>query len=278
MDITSGGYAADLAGSGGESPRWQRRRLADRVSRSRANQRLAAAPGRPASATSSHLPDPARHNGPSPRPPESGRADQAASRCEVRAANRTRSLRCPVLFSPRPRYAFDRPCDPRSLLRPLAPPHRSAPPRPEATPPRVCARDFLARPRIPEPLPQRRFAHPEVDPPSRGAFFWLLLSWAEASTSIPAGSDGSGRETPTENGRTTRAERSACEKRPQPSGIDRQRQQTDLVSGAVRDVGGLARLRCCSHTQFRTARRLARHLSMGSGNGWCPSLKSGSVS
>ena len=115
---------------------------------------------------------------------------------EIRARAAAFAVRCRALSSPRLRYEFGRPCDPRSLLRPLAPPHRSAPPRPEAAPPRVCARDFLARPRIPEPLPQRRFAHPGVDPPDCEASLGPLLSWVESSTSIPAGSDRPGRETP----------------------------------------------------------------------------------
>ena len=90
VDITSAQCAAGMPGSGGGSPQWQLRRPADRVGRLRANHRLEAVPGRPAPATSSHRPDPARHNGQSPRPPESGRADQAASGREARDSNRTR--------------------------------------------------------------------------------------------------------------------------------------------------------------------------------------------
>ena len=132
---------------------------------------------------------------------------------------------------------FDRPCDPRSLLRQLAEPHRSTPPRPEAARPGAVARALLARPRIPEPALQRRFVPPEVDLPDRGAFFWLPLSWAESSTSIPAGPDGPGRETPRENGRQPERDAPHAKSSPEPSGIDRQQRQTDLVSGGVRVSG-----------------------------------------
>lgn len=101
-----------------------------------------------------------------------------------------RSLRCLALSSPLPRYVFDRPGDPRSLLRQLAAPHRSGPSRPEAALPGAYARAFLARPRIPEPALRRRFVHPEVGPRDRGVFLGLPPSWAESGTWEPAGIDG----------------------------------------------------------------------------------------
>ena len=79
-----------MPGSGGESPEWQRRQPVHRGGRSPANLRLEAAPGLPVPSTSSHRPDPTRHNGQSPRPPGRGRPDQAASGREAHDSNRSR--------------------------------------------------------------------------------------------------------------------------------------------------------------------------------------------
>ncbi len=122
---------------------------------------------------------PAPHNGVLPRPPECGRSDQTAS--ERVARESARSIRCRVLSSPRPGCAFGRRHDPRFLRRPLAPPHRSVPPRPEAAPPKVCAPDCLARPRTRARLPQRRSADSGVDRTDRGVFREPPVSWAESS-------------------------------------------------------------------------------------------------